>query len=282
MRQGGRDEAAAMKKAKYWHPPGTMRDHSPTYRRWPSPLRVVLLQTDNVLEQFQPEFGDYPVMFGNLLEHPEIELLTLDVRQRLPVAGAADAYVITGSRHSVYDELPWIKRLAVFLDGEIKAGKKVVGICFGHQLLAHFLGGEVRPAASGWEVGVKETQICEQSGWMQPASDRINLLSSHKDQVTMLPGGARIFASSANCRIAGFTMGDNVITFQGHPEFRKPFSRSLIGFRREMLGAEVYNEGLDSLEKPTDESLTSRWILRFLLGTDPDRQVDGITAEVTT
>ncbi len=244
------------------------------------PLRVVLLQTDNVLEQFQPEFGDYPVMFGNLLEHPGIELQTLDVRQSVPVAGAADAYVITGSRHSVYDDLPWIRRLAVFLAGEINAGKKVVGICFGHQLLAHFFGGLVQSATTGWEVGVKETQICEQADWMQPLADQVNLLSSHKDQVAMLPDGARIFARSVNCQVAGFTMGDNVITFQGHPEFHKPYSRSLINLRREILGAKVHEAGLDSLEKPTDELLVGGWILRFLLGEDRDRQTGGNTAKV--
>jgi GMP synthase-like glutamine amidotransferase len=237
-------------------------------------LRVVLLQTDSVLEQFQPEFGDYPAMFENLLEHPDIELSAHDVRFNLPAAGAGDGYVITGSRHSVYDDLPWIRQLAAFLDGEIKAGKKVVGICFGHQLLAHFFGGEVRPAVTGWEVGVKETDIRERLDWMQPPTDQVNLLSSHKDQVAVLPAGARLSAQSGSCPIAGFTMGNNVITFQGHPEFRKAYSRSLIGYRREILGEQVYNAGLDSLKKSTDESLVGHWIQRFLLGKAAESDAD--------
>lgn len=253
-----------------------------TDRVWPKSLRVVLLQTDNVLEQFQPEFGDYPVMFGNLLEHPDIELSIHDVRVNLPAAGAGDGYVITGSRHSVYDDLPWIRQLANFLDGEINSGKKVVGICFGHQLLAHFFGGEVRPAATGWEVGVKETEIREQSDWMQPPAEQVNLLSSHKDQVAVLPPGARLSAQSGSCPIAGFTMGDNVITFQGHPEFRKGYSRSLMGFRREILGEQVYNAGLDSLEKSTDELLVGHWIHRFLLGKDAGHDADRNPAKVTS
>ena len=258
-----------------------MRDHYSTHRAWHKSLRVVLLQTDNVLEQFQPEFGDYPVMFGNLLEHPSIELSTHDVRFDLPAAGAGDGYVISGSRHSVYDDLPWIKRLATFLDGEIKTGKKVVGICFGHQLLAHFFGGEVRPAATGWEVGVKETEIRERLDWMQPPRAQVNLLSSHKDQVAVLPVGARLSARSGSCPIAGFTIGENVITFQGHPEFRKAYSRSLIGYRRELLGERVTNAGLDSLNKPTDEPLVSRWILGFLLGRNAQGDADKKTVKVT-
>ena len=221
-------------------------------------------------------------MFGNLLEHPNIELSTHDVRLNLPATGAGDGYVITGSRHSVYEDLPWIRQLAIFLEGEINSGKKVVGICFGHQLLAHFFGGEVRPAVTGWEVGVKKTEIRERMDWMQPPTDQVNLLSSHKDQVAVLPAGARLSAQSGSCPIAGFTMGDNVITFQGHPEFLKGYSRSLIDYRREILGKQVYTEGLDSLEKSTDESLVGHWIRRFLLGKGAESDADRKTAKVTS
>ena len=228
-------------------------------------MRVVLLQTDNVLDVFQPEFGDYPDMFGDLLQHPQLELAVVDVREGPPLPGVGDAYVITGSRHSVYDPLPWIAQLADFLRLEIEAGRKVVGICFGHQLLAHFFGGEVRPAAIGWEVGVKETEVCTQAEWMQPPAARINLLSSHKDQVTRLPVGGQLSASSPNCPVAGFTMGDNVIAFQGHPEFRKPYSAALIDYRRALLGDAVFTAGLASLVKTTDEQTVRQWILSFLL-----------------
>jgi GMP synthase-like glutamine amidotransferase len=227
-------------------------------------VRLILLQTDNVLPQFQVTFGDYPGMFSELLSAPEIDLDVVDVREGVPADGAADAYVITGSRHSVYDDLPWIRRLARFLEVEIIAGRKVVAVCFGHQLLAHFLGGEVRPAPVGWEVGVKETEICVDASWMEPAKDRINLISSHKDQVVRLPPEAEVLAHSPGCPVAGFRLGKNVITFQGHPEFNKDYARALMNYRREILGESVHAAGLDSLNKPTDESLVGRWILRFL------------------
>ena len=77
-------------------------------------------------------------------------------------------------------------------------------------------------------------------------------------------------------------MGDNVITFQGHPEFRKGYSRSLIDYRREILGKQVHTEGLDSLEKSTDESLVGHWIQRFLLGKGAENDADRKTAKVTS
>lgn len=227
-------------------------------------MRVVLLQTDQVLERFQPEHGDYPAMFSAVLDAPDVDVEVVDVRERIPAPCSAEGYVITGSRHSVYDDLPWIAPLADFLRIEIDAGKKVVGICFGHQLLAHFFGGEVGPARVGWEVGVKETEICAPQPWMKPAASTVNLISSHKDQVLRLPEGAVITARSPDCRVAGFALGDNVITFQGHPEFRKGYSQALMSHRRELLGEEKYAEGVRSLERPTDEDLVGRWILGFL------------------
>jgi len=227
-------------------------------------VQVVLLQTDNVLETFQSEHGDYPAMFRDMLSAPDVHLSVVDVRTELPAAGAGDSYVITGSRHSVYDDLPWIRRLAEFLRGEIHAGRKVVGICFGHQLLAHFFGGEVRPATTGWEVGVKETQVRESAPWMNPPLQRFNLISSHKDQVQRVPEGATVTASSASCPVAGFAMGDNVITFQGHPEFRKGYSKALMDHRRHILGDGKYEAGVTSLERATDQEVIGGWILAFL------------------
>jgi len=227
-------------------------------------VHVVLLQTDNVLDTFQPEHGDYSAMFGETLSAPDVELTVVDVRAELPAPGAGDSYVITGSRHSVYDDLPWIRRLADFLRGEIETGRKVVGICFGHQLLAHFFGGEVRPATTGWEVGVKETQVCATAPWMSPPLPKFSIISSHKDQVQRVPEGATVTASSASCPVAGFTMGDNVITFQGHPEFRKGYSKALMDYRRHILGDAKYEAGVASLERETDQDVVGGWILAFL------------------
>ncbi|MCB1682844.1 MAG: amidotransferase, partial [Pseudomonadales bacterium] len=177
-----------------------------------------------------------------------------------------DGYVITGSKHSVYEDLPWIPPLIEFLKKVRKARRKVVGICFGHQLIAHYFGGETTPAACGWVVGVQDTRLLTEESWMKPARQSVGMLSSHKDQVSRLPDGARLIASSGSCPIAGFVIEDDIMTLQGHPEFVKAYSASLMDFRREVLGERVYRKGIESLAENTDEAVVARWMLNFMAG----------------
>jgi GMP synthase-like glutamine amidotransferase len=262
--------------------------------------RIGILQTDSVLEEFRPEFGDYPAMFTALLESAAAEksaadnsaadnsaadnsaadnsaatgeALVLDIHTYRVAEGefpagadACDGYVITGSRHSVYDELPWIAELGEFLRQVLSADARVVGICFGHQLLAHFFGGRTEPAAEGWGVGVHEVQVVEPRSWMQPPATQLRLLSSHKDQVSQLPQGAELIAASDFCPLAGFVLGERAMTLQGHPEFSKSYAAALMNKRRELLGETVYSEGIESLQRPTDGNVVGHWMLNFLLG----------------
>jgi GMP synthase-like glutamine amidotransferase len=194
------------------------------------------------------EIRDYDVQKG---EYPA----TLD---------ECDAYLITGSRESVYDDQPWIHRLAEFVRELDAARRKLVGICFGHQLIAHVLGGETRPAERGWAVGLHETRVLEPQEWMLPYRERFGLLSSHKDQVVRLPERARRFASTPFCPNSGFTIGDHILTFQGHPEFSKGYSRALMDLRRNILGEQLYTDGVESLTHPAHQPLIGHWIINFM------------------
>lgn len=233
-------------------------------------MRIGILQTDQVMERFRPRHGDYPQMFQDVLldaaagAAPEFD--TIDARQQAyPAPGSCDAYVITGSRDSVYDDKPWIPALANFVEQALDAGSKVVGICFGHQLIAHFFGGEAAPAP-GWAVGVHQSRIVVEAPWLEPKLERFGLLSSHKDQVRRMPEGAELIATNEFCPIAGFTWGDGVLTFQGHPEFRKPYSEDLMNLRRELIGEDTYNNGMASLDEDTHAVCVGRWILNFCQG----------------
>ena len=230
-------------------------------------MRIGILQTDRVMDRFRPRHGDYPQMFEDLLtgaaDGAPLDFEAIDCMEGVyPAPGSCDAYVITGSRLSVYDDDPWIAGLARFVGDALDAGTKVVGICFGHQLIAHFFGGEAGPAG-GWAVGVHESRTLTDAPWLEPRLDRFRLLSSHKDQVTRMPDGAELIATNEFCPIAGFTWGEGVLTFQGHPEFRKPYSMDLMDMRRETLGEDTYRAGVASLDEDIHPVAVGRWILNF-------------------
>ena len=155
---------------------------------------------------------------------------------------------------------------------QLRAKKiKLAGICFGHQLVAHYFGGKVGPANEGWAVGVHASHIVTHDSWMAPANERLSLLSSHKDQVLELPPDATLYATNAFCPNAGFTVGDHTLTIQGHPEFRKDYARSLMTFRKDLLGDAVFGAGLDSLSCSTDEAVMGCWLVNFFRGHKPEK-----------
>ena len=180
-------------------------------------MRIGILKADSVRDEFQSEFGDYQGMFQRVLDsvgNGALEYRTYDV-----LAGdypesidECDGYVITGSRESVYDEQDWIRRLGDFVIALHEQQKRTVGICFGHQLIAHVLGGETTPAARGWGVGVHEFRVEDAPPWMSEKTGSFRLLCSHRDQVARLPQDARVFARSDFCPVAGFTLGEHFLS----------------------------------------------------------------------
>lgn len=231
-------------------------------------LHIGILRTDSVLPRFQEEFGDYPAMFRQVLSRVAGESVTFHVYDvehgEYPEhLDECDGYIITGSKKSVYDDEPWIHGLKDFVVRLHENQAKTVGICFGHQMIAHALGGKAEAASSGWCVGVHESRLVSRAGFLSPAIEKFNLLSSHKDQVTLLPPGAELLATADSCPNASFRMGDHMLTFQGHPEFCKGYSKALMDFRVDILG-EKYAVGIASLERDTDEATVARWILNFI------------------
>jgi GMP synthase (glutamine-hydrolysing) len=212
--------------------------------------------------------GGYPALFERLFARaglgPE-RLVHINAREgELPGPATADAYLVTGSQHSVYDPLPWIARLAEFCRSAMAAGRPVIGICFGHQLLAHFFGGRVAPASAGWQIGVQRYQVTQRRAWLAPAASQFELLASHQDQVVALPPGARVLAASARCPVAAFELGPLAVGVQGHPEFTRAYARDLFETRRAQIGDAVCDAAASGLAAPLSADLVTGWLCNFI------------------
>ena len=232
-------------------------------------VRVALLEADHVDPPLRPIAGDYADMFVRSFgaRAPELTFERVDVvgGAPLPAVGAHDAVLVTGSRHGVGDGLEWVDELSGFVRTAVDRAVPVVGICFGHQLIAHALGGQVARAGNGWGVGGHDTSVHTTRDWMLPSVERFRLLMSHQDQVVDLPDDATVLAATSHAPIAAFEVG-SAVGFQGHPEFAPAYLDALLAGRIERIGATRVAQARASLSAPTDHELVTDWLVGVLAG----------------
>lgn len=226
-------------------------------------MKLAILETGAPPGPLEQRFGRYPAMFERLLGHG-FDYRSYDVAAGdLPAdPGGHDAYLVTGSAAGVYDPLPWIDPLMGFLRSA-KGQAKLVGICFGHQVMAEAFGGHVQKVERGWGVGLHTYPVTRQEPWMDgvPA---VSVPASHQDQVVMQPPGTDVIASSIFTPYAGLAWRDQpAVSFQFHPEFSPDYARALIELRRDRLPDP--DGALASLDGPNDNGRVGSWIRNFLL-----------------
>jgi GMP synthase-like glutamine amidotransferase len=139
-----------------------------------------------------------------------------------------ELYLITGSNSSAYDSDSWILELMQWVRDAASLHIKFAGICFGHQVIAQALGGEVKRYAGGWGIGIRESVITDEIMHSYFPNNRLRLLYNHHDHVTVLPSDAIAIAHSDFCWYEGFRIDHHILTFQGHPEFTSEYELHLI------------------------------------------------------
>ncbi|WP_135077648.1 type 1 glutamine amidotransferase [Terasakiella sp. SH-1] len=171
-----------------------------------------------------------------------------------------NAWLVTGSKNGAYEDLPWIHRLQSFVKKSYDAQIPLVGICFGHQLLAQALGGKVEKAKAGWGIGVQKYTLFEPLGGIE--GNCLKLYAIHQDQVVKLPPQGRVIASTDHCPIAAIRYQGPAVSFQPHPEFTKEFEHDLVKRNIGVNFSEKHGQqALDSLET---ESVQNREVMAYI------------------
>ena len=211
-------------------------------------------------------FGSYPAMFRKLLGEDAYDYAVFDVKAgEFPVrADSCQAYIVTGSSCGVYDPLPWIAELKGFLRNA-KGRAALVGICFGHQVMAEAFGGKVIKSPKGWGIGAHRYDVLCPQPWLDGRTT-ITLPASHQDQVVELPPAAEVVAGSDFTPYGLLAYTDQpAISLQLHPEFEADFAIALVERRRgRAFNDEVADRAIASLRQPIDHECAATWIRNFL------------------
>ncbi len=220
-------------------------------------MKIGILVTGHVAEALQGAHGEYDVMFARWLDGFGFHFQGWFVVDGQFPDGPkdADGWLITGSRHGAYEDHDWIPPLERLIRDIIAAGKPLVGICFGHQIIAQALGGRVEKVARGWSVG--RTTYDTDGG-------PLTLDAWHQDQVVDLPEDARILASSDFCPHAALAYGDKVLSYQAHPEFPADYTRDLIEVRGPgIVPDDLLARAADQTCQPNDSARIAARIAAF-------------------
>ena len=222
-------------------------------------MKIGILQAGHTMPELQSTRGDFDAMFARLLQGHGFDFASYDV-ENMAFPGDVrdcDGWLITGSRHGAYEDHPFIPPLERFIRDAYAADVPLVGICFGHQIVAQALGGKVVKFPDGWSVGRRHYELA--------SGGTIALNAWHQDQVVELPEGAVSTGSNAFCANAIVTYGRRAFTVQPHPEFSNDLIRDYVALRRGTSNypEEMMTQAVRDAEIPVDSDRIAEAIARF-------------------
>ena len=220
-------------------------------------MLIGILQTGMAPDALADEMGDYPDMFATLLVDHGFRFRTYRVvdREFPKSVTECQGWLITGSRHGTYEDHPWIAPLEHFIRDAYGAHVPMVGICFGHQIIAQAMGGKVERYAGGWAIGAQDYDFGHQT---------LTLNAWHRDQVTVAPANAKVVASNDFCTNAALLYDDRAFSVQAHPEFRPEFIDGLMRVRgKGLVPDEVMAKAAAKLDAPLQDKTMAAQIAAF-------------------
>lgn len=205
---------------------------------------IALIKTGGTIEQIKSLHGDFEDWFAGGMGVPD--LLQVDVfrNQALPAAQDLAGIVITGSAAMVSERESWSEQTAQWLAQAVHIGTPILGICYGHQLLAHALGGKAGPNPAGRQIGTVNTRLLDAAAndpLLKNLPKTFDVQTSHSEVVLELPAGAERLATSPLDDNFAIRFADQVWGVQFHPEFSAPIMSKYINFRAEAIRQEGLN-----------------------------------------
>lgn len=247
-------------------------------------LKIAILEADVPVPKVFEAYGTYGDIFTRLLVTGGLDLSTTSIT-KYPVVEDVSAFptldetdntnnpdlvLITGSKYNAYDDVDWINALTEFTAKCLALKIKVLGICFGHQIIGRAMKVKVGPNPKGWEISATKVKLTEAGKQIFPEfaeSEALNIMEMHRDAVLEKPEGVEVLAYNDVCEFQGFYKKGAIWSLQGHPEFDKFIEEELI-INRHKMG--LYTDdfaaaGLARLQEETDGSEIAKAMVRFAL-----------------
>jgi GMP synthase (glutamine-hydrolysing) len=204
---------------------------------------LLIIQTGHAPAPIRSRLGDFPHWFRLGLGLPREAIRVVDVQagEAPPDADDVCAALVTGSSAMVTDGAAWSERTALWLAGAFASGLPLLGVCYGHQLMAHALGGRVGALPAGREIGTQWIEACGDADdpLVKALPQRFAAHTTHQQAVLECPEGARVLARSAADPHQIIRYGPDAVSFQFHPEFSAAAMRAYIQLR----GGTLRDEG---------------------------------------
>ena len=212
-------------------------------------MKIGILQAGIVAPEIAENFGQYKEIFSELLDGYGFTFENYAVvHNEFPASVEdCDGWLITGSKHGAYEDHEWIPPLEEFVRQAFKAHVPMIGVCFGHQVIAQAMGGRVEKYDGGWAVGHHTYEV--------DGEGQMSIMAWHQDQVTQVPLSAKVVGKSPFCENAVLVYDDRILTTQPHPEFEPEMVTDLITYRGRGL---VPDDLLDDAEGNNQAALHNK------------------------
>ncbi len=232
-------------------------------------MKITIIQVGQTPEPMLDRYERFEPQYQNLLlrsgQDFEFETAAIIDGEKFPDIASLQGIVITGSAFGVYDSPPWIDDLREFIVDAYAANIAMLGICFGHQIMADALGGKVEKSNKGWGIGRHVYRVEQKPVFMNGIGDEIAIAASHQDQVIVAPKNAEVFMASDFTPNAGLIYNNGrVISMQPHPEFNATYSKALVDRLDDgRLSKEQAKEAHISLDKPMNQAEVGAGLAQF-------------------